>query len=97
MHTGIDGTFGIEGVEDGLDEESVHPTLDKSVSLFHISLKEFIVGYLTSSGVADIWRHRQSLVGRSDGTCHKTGLLISRELISHPTGYPRTFESHQSG
>ena len=93
-HRSIDGTLGIERIEDRLYQQGIHPTLDQTVHLFLVSLEQLIVGQFPGSRVTHVGRHRQRLVRRSDAACHKPRFLRRGVFIGQPTGYPSPFEGH---
>ena len=78
----------IQRIEDGLNQNSVYPTVDQCFHLFQISIIEntFGKGLTSSSG------HRTRTTSRSYATHHEpglvwilTGILIS-QFTSNPTG-----------
>lgn len=46
MHGCIDGTLGIERIEDRLYEEGVYPTLHKRIYLFYIIVPQLVIGQI---------------------------------------------------
>ena len=97
MHGGIDCTFGIERIEDGLDEDSVYPTLHERVDLFHIIVPQLVVGQFARSRIGDIGRNRERLVCRPHGSRHKAWPGLRGELISSLTGKTRSGKRHLAG
>ena len=83
---GIEGGFGIERVEDGLDEQRIDPTLQQGCHLLAVGIGQVVEGQGTVSGIAHIGAHGASLVGRTYGAGHEAGLLGRREGIGCLTG-----------
>ena len=82
----IDSHFRIQRVKDGLNEQNVHPTLYQRIHLFVVSIKQLVVGELAQGRIAHVGRHRASLVRRTDGACHKAGMVWRTEFVSTSSG-----------
>ena len=70
----IDGSLGIERIEDGLDEQCIHTAFNECFYLFVVGFHQFVVGDASLSGVIHIGADGACLVGRANGTYHKAGL-----------------------
>ena len=68
----IDSRLGIQRIENGFNQNSIHPTFEQSIHLLLIGLNQFIERYGTISRVVYIRTHRTGFVGRANGTCYKT-------------------------
>ena len=64
---GKEGSFGVEGVEDGFDEKDVHPTGDEVFDLLGVGGGDLLEGHLALAGVVDIARDCERAVERADG------------------------------
>ena len=65
---GIEGSLRVERVEDRLDEQGVHATLDEGCHLLRVGTDEFVEGEGAQGGVADVGAYRQRFVCRTYGT-----------------------------
>ena len=93
----IDGTLGVQRIKDGLNKQSIHPTLNESIHLFHISIKQLTIRQIATGGITDVRRHRARFVCRTDTTGHKARLVICRELIGSLTRQLGTSQSYLTG
>ena len=91
---GKEGGFGIERVEDGLDEDEVDPTLHQSINLLAIDRGQIHEGHRTSCRIVDIGADGGRAVGRPHPTRHKARAcaVLSHELIGHPPRNLRPFQ-----
>ena len=69
---GIHCHLGVEGVEDGFDEQHVNPSIHQCLYLLGIGGEELVVGKFAQCRIADIGTHRAGLVGGTNRSCHKT-------------------------
>ena len=77
LHRSINSSFGIQCVEDGLYQQSIHATGNQTVHLFEISLYQFIVSEISGSRIVHIRRHRTGLIRRACRASHKSRFLRS--------------------
>ena len=96
-HRSVDTALGVQRVEDSLNQQGIHPTLYERIHLLHIGVEQLVVGQFTSRRITHIRRHREGLVCRSDGACHKTRLFVCRKSIRLPAGNPGPFKRHLPG
>ena len=64
---GEESGLGVEGVEDGFDEEDVHSALDEVFDLLGVGGGDLLEGHLALAGVVHIARDRERAVERADG------------------------------
>ena len=93
----INGHFGVQRVENGLDENNVHAAFHQSLHLFVIGLEELVVGQFAGSRIADVAAHRTGLVRWSHGTAYPSRMFLRSVFVGHRTGNTCSFESHLAG
>ena len=81
---GLQGGLGIEGVEDGLDEEQVHAALDEAKDVVAVGRKQLVESDAAVAGLVDVGAEAGGAVGRADST-------------GHPGFAPRSFAGHFGG
>ena len=91
---GIDGSLGVQRVEDGLHQQRVDSALDQRLNLFPVGLTQFIVGQVAGCGVCHVAAHRTGLVRGTHRTAHKPWPLGGGELVGHPAGHPCALVGH---
>ena len=96
-HSGVDGTLRVQRVKDSLDEQGIYPTLDEGVHLLYVGTEELVVGQVAKCRIADVGRHRASLVRRSYGAGYKAWLLLSGKLVGGLPRQPRPLQGHLPG
>ena len=72
----IEGSFGIKSIEDGLDEQSVHPTLQQGSHLLAVGVGQVVEGQGTVGGIAHVGAHGAGLVRGAHRACHEARLLL---------------------
>ena len=80
-----DSCFGIQCIEYGFYQQSIHSTFQQSFHLFPIGIGKFIVSQRTHSRIIHIGTHGASLIGRSDRAGYKTWFIRCRKFISYFT------------
>jgi len=70
---GVNGGFGVEGVEDGLYEEGIHAAFDEGGHLFEVGGGEVVEGDAAEGRVTDVRAHGEGLVGGADGADDEAG------------------------
>ncbi|MNY32985.1 hypothetical protein D3C86_1672350 [compost metagenome] len=65
MH-GEDRGFGVEGVEDGFDQDQVGAALDQALGGFGVVFHQLIKGHVAVARVIDVRRQRASAAGRTE-------------------------------
>ena len=75
---GGDRRFGVERVEDGLDEEQVGTAFDQTLHLLGIGAAQVIEGDGAKAGIGYVGRDRGGAVCRPDGTRDKARMPILR-------------------
>src|SRR3546814_540197 len=78
VHRSHDARLGIQGVENRLDQDEVDAARDQRVALLAIDALQTIEIDLAITGIVDVWRQRQRLVGWADGAGDETGLAVLR-------------------
>ena len=73
-----DRGLAVERIEHGFDQDRIDPTFDQRGGLLAVNLDNFVEGYFAISGVFDIGRQRQRLVGRPHRAAHETLAAILR-------------------
>ena len=82
---GKDSCFGVQCIEDGFYQQSIHSTFQQGFHLFPIGIGKFIVSQRTHSRIIHIGTHGTSFIGRSDGTSYKTWFIRCGKFISYFT------------
>ena len=72
----IKGSFGVEGVEDGLDEQCIHSSLQQGSHLLAVGVGQVVEGQGTVGGIAHVGAHGAGLVRGTHRACHKARLLL---------------------
>ena len=67
----VDCSFGVERVEDGLDEQCIHSAFDEGLYLFGIGIDEFVKGDASLGRVIHIGTDGTGLPCRAYGACYK--------------------------
>ena len=70
-----DSSLGIQRVENGFNQDSVHSSFQQSLHLFLVSICQLIKSYGTESRIIHIRTHGTSLIGRTDRTRYKTRFI----------------------
>ncbi|RMR97359.1 hypothetical protein ALP75_205063 [Pseudomonas syringae pv. actinidiae] len=63
---GKDGCFGVEGVEDGFDQDQVGAALDQAFGGFGVVLHQFVERDVAIAGIVDVRRQRAGAAGRAE-------------------------------
>ena len=77
LHAGFgckEGGLGVEGVEDGFNQQQIYSALHQGVDLFAVGSNQLVKGDGPVGGVVDIGAHGAGLVGRANGASHVAGL-----------------------
>ena len=69
---GINGCFGIQRIEYGLNKQSIYTTLQQRLHLLHISIHQLIICQASQRRVVHIWRNAQRFVCRTHIAQYKT-------------------------
>jgi hypothetical protein len=77
LERGDDRGLGVQGVEDGLDQQDVDASLDQSADLLGVGLPQHVERHVSERRVVDVLRDRQGLVRRADRTGDETRLVGS--------------------
>ena len=85
---GKDGCLGIQGVEDGLDQEDVHPSVNEAPGLVVIGQPQLIKSDGPVTRIIDIRGEGQGPVGGTQGAGHETGFFrpVVGRLVSRFPG-----------
>ena len=83
----INGSLGIQRVENRFDEQQIHPSLYQRLHLFLIGRSQFVKSQCPITGIVHVWTHRTGLVRRSHRTGYPTRLFRGkcRKAVSCPT------------
>ena len=80
----------IQRVEDRLDEQEIHATLQQRTPCIYISRNEFVKRYVSESRVVDIRRNGRGAIGRTQYTGDKPGHAAAfADLICDRSGQSR--------
>ncbi|MNL03783.1 hypothetical protein D3C87_1243310 [compost metagenome] len=63
---GEDRRFGVEGVENGFDQDQISAALDQAFGGFGVVFHQFIKGDVAVAGVVDVGRQRAGAAGRAE-------------------------------
>ncbi len=63
---GEDRRFGVEGVENGFDQNQVGAALDQAFGGFGVVFHQLIEGHVAVAGVVDVGRQRAGAAGRAE-------------------------------
>ena len=85
---GEDRGLGVEGVEDGLDEQEVRASVDEAPRLVEVRRHQLVVRHVAGAGVVDVGADRGGPVGRTQGSGHEPRALGRRQLVAHLAGQP---------
>src|SRR3546814_9146856 len=96
VHRSHDARLGIQGVENRLDQDEVDAARDQRVALLAIDALQTIEIDLAITGIVDVWRQRQRLVGWADGAGDETGLAVLRLEIVRGFARDTRSEEHTS-
>ncbi len=66
--------LGVQGIEDGLDQEQVHAAFVQCTRLIQICFDQFIKGDIARAGIVDIGRDRSGLGRGAKSPCGKSRL-----------------------
>jgi hypothetical protein len=97
---GRDRSFGVERVEDRLDQQHVHTALDQGPRLLDVGRVQLVEAEAAEGRVLDVGRQRQRLVGGSDGAGHEARLVgrlrgpLPRRLDGEPGRAPVQLDHH---
>ncbi len=91
---GEDGRLGIEGVEDGLDQQQVGAALDQAASGLDVVFHQFVEGDVAVAGVVDVRGNRAGTAGRAEHAGDEAWLVggLQGLGIGHLAGDARTFD-----
>ncbi|MCY1372972.1 hypothetical protein D9M69_602150 [compost metagenome] len=89
---GVDGRLGVQGVEDGFDQDDVDAAVEQPVELFDVGGAQFVEGDVASAGIVHIGRDRGRLGLRAQRAGHETRLVRRAVGI---TGLARQPGGHQ--
>ena len=87
---GEQGRFGVECIEDRLDEESVDAAVDQGDHLAGVGRDEVLEGHGAVAGVVDVRTDAGRPVGRTDGARHEARLVwgLGRPGVCRFPGHP---------
>ena len=82
----INGSLGIQRVENRFDKQQVHAPLNQRLHLFLIGRSQLVKSQRPITGIVHVGTHRTGLVRRSHRTGHPTGFVGSkcRKAIGSP-------------
>ena len=69
---GIQGSFGIECIENGFNKQQIDTAIDKAADLRGIGFAELIIGYSPEAGIVHVGRHAGGFAGRANSAGHET-------------------------
>ena len=72
---GEDRCLGVEGVEDGLDQDQVGAAFDQATGGLGVVLHQFVEGHVAVAGVVHVRRQRAGTAGRADHAGDETWLV----------------------
>ena len=76
-----DGRLGVEGVEDGLDEDDVSAALDETAGRLAVVFRQFVEGDGAKAGIVDVRGDGEGLAGGAQHPRHEAWLLGRAELV----------------
>ena len=90
LFDGEEGGLGVEGVENGFDQQDVYATFYERTGLFSISGHEVVEGDGAVAGVVHVGGDRSGAVGRADGASHEEGAgwVGGQNAVHGPAGHP---------
>ncbi|CAJ1779925.1 hypothetical protein LMCDFJHI_02900 [Aeromonas salmonicida] len=82
--------LGVEGIEDGLDQNEVGATLDQGMGRLRIRSHQLVIGDVALAGIVHVRRDGAGAVGGTQHTGDKarSGGVPSRPFVCHGTGQP---------
>ncbi len=72
---GEDRGLGIEGVENGFDQDQVGTAFDQAFGGLGVVFHQFIEGHVAVAGVVHVGRQRAGAAGRAEHACDETRLV----------------------
>ncbi|MNF97088.1 hypothetical protein D3C84_799040 [compost metagenome] len=72
---GEDGCLGVEGVEDGFDQDQVGAAFDQALGGFGVVFHQFIEGHVAIAGVVHVRRQRAGAAGRAEHAGNEARLV----------------------
>ncbi len=84
------GGLGVEGIEDGLDQNDVGAALDQGVGRFGVSGHQLVIGDVALAGIVHVRRDGGSAVGRAQHPGHEARLggIFCRPFVGHRARQP---------
>ena len=76
--------LGVEGVEDGLDQQDVRPALHQRVGGLVVLFRQFREADVAEARIVDVRRDRQGAAGRPQHPRDEARLVRSAVLVRHP-------------
>ena len=93
-----DRRFGVERVEDRLDQQDIGAALEQSFDLLGVGAAQFVEGDRAETGVADVRRDRGGAIGRADGARDKPrAAVFALGKIGRGTGKLGAFDIELTG
>lgn len=82
---GKSSSFGVQGIENGLDNNEIGPALHQTRGLLIVGFDQLIESNVSLGGILDIRRNRGCSVGRPDRTSYESrfGWLFCANFIAY--------------